>query len=81
MMNCGAFGCTNREANHPEMSFHKVSTNKRNPVNDGFIISFVAAIYQEIPVHIFARYNLKKGVLDLIFRLAASVLPAKIFYS
>ena len=32
MVNCGAFGCTNRAANHPELSFHKVPTNKRNPV-------------------------------------------------
>ena len=28
MVNCAAFGCTNRAANKPELSFHKIPSKK-----------------------------------------------------
>ena len=30
MVNCSAFGCTNRSSNHPELSFHIVPSEKRS---------------------------------------------------
>ena len=30
MVNCSAFGCTNRSSNHPELSFHIVTSEKRS---------------------------------------------------
>ena len=30
MVNCSAIGCTNRSADHPELSFHQIPSEKKN---------------------------------------------------
>ena len=70
MVNCSAFGCTNRSSNHPELSFHIVPSEKRGKSIRKQCLHNIRGV-GDLPKDnsfVFAQPISKNTVLNMIYR-------------